>query len=265
MALPATVTKDQPIMALSNPFRKKDGAINPIAIGIVVLLALIIAFGGSLAVSANRALGLVENARTAYSDARTSLEDGNFEEAYASARRALDNISALPKELEGPQWSIAAAIPVLGDDVRTAREMSSIAGKLANEAASPVFDQWDSITQTLAGDSEASITDQAGALLTAIPNFVETLAHAKQVIYECEEQTNKLPAAHISQLNDAIGNLKETMGAVGDMLRTFDGVVDALGSAGLLGDAPNVIRLVSLLGGESLPGLLEGLGPLLGL
>jgi len=236
-------------MAMSNPFRKKNGTINPITIGIVVLLALIIAFGGSLAVSANRALGLIENVRDAYSEASTSLENGNFEEAYASAREALDSISALPKELEGPQWSIAAALPVLGDDVQTAREMSVIAGRLANEAATPVFDQWDSITRTFTRDDDSSVLERAGSFVAEIAKFADTLVQSKQVIYECEEQANSLPAAHNAKLNDAVDKLKDAMNSVGDILRTFDRVADAVGSAILSGDFSGLLETLN----ESLP------------
>lgn len=242
-------------MAVRNPFRKKDGKVNPVAIVITVLLALIVVLGISLAVSANRALGLIDTASTSCSKAQSSLEEGKFEEAYASAHTAIDSISALSKELEGPQWSIASATPVLGDDVRTARQVSAIAGKLANEAASPIFDQWDSISQTMANE-ELGVMDRAGAALEAIPKFVEALAHAKQVVYDCEQQANALPTAHISQLNDAIGSLKEALSSVGDMLRTFDSVVDALGTAVLSGDASGVIQLVTLLGSGELSGLL---------
>lgn len=251
-------------MAMSNPFRKKNGSINPIAIGIVVLLALIIAFGGTLAVSANRTLDLISNAREAYTEARSSLEEGDFEKAYASARSAVDSISAMSKELAGPQWSIAAVLPVLGADVQTAREMGSIAGKLADEAASPVFDQWDSIARTLTEDDALNGIERVGALLEELPKFAETLAHAKQVVYECEERANNLPASHISQLNDAASELKETMAAVGDMLRTFDRVVEALDSAGFLGGSPDIPRLVSLLKDVDFSGLFENLGSVLG-
>jgi hypothetical protein len=137
-------------------------------------------------------------------------------------------MSALPKEFEGPQWNIAAALPVLGDDVKIAREMSSIAGRLADEAVSPLFDQWDSITQTLSGDGGLNYVERASALLEELPKFAKTITHAKQVVYECEERANSLPVAHIDQLNDAASELKETMESIADMLRVFDRVADAV-------------------------------------
>ena len=244
-------------MALGNPFRKKDGAINPVAIGVVVVLVLIVALGGSLAVSASRAHGLVENAREAFVAARASLDEGNFEDAYASARSAAENVSALPKELEGPQWSIAAVLPVLGTDVQTAREMSSIAGKLADEAVLPVFDQWDSITQELTGRDLLHEGGQVATFLSEeLPKFGETLAHAEQTVYECEGRANNLPETHFSQLNDAERELKDAMASVGDMLRSIDQMVAEFDPASLLGEALNRIDFGSLLGKTGLSGLL---------
>ena len=255
--MPIIFTKGYPIMAMRNPFRKKDGTINPIAIVAVVLLALIIVFGVSLAVSANRALGLATQAREAFSEASTNLEDGKYEEAYAKARSAVDSVSALPQELEGPQWSIASVLPVLGTDVQMAREMSSIAGKLADEAATPVFDQWDSITQTLSQDDAISDAGQLVALLEKnLSQFADTLTHAKQVVLECEQRANALPTAHIGQLNDAASELRDTLTTIGDMLRTFDQVASEFDPASLLGNVLKGIDFKSLLGSVDLSGLL---------
>ena len=243
-------------MAMSSTLHEKNGVFGPAAAVVAVLLALVLAFGISLLVSANRALGLVTEAREAYAAACKSLEDGSFDEAYASARSAVDSISALPKELQGPQWSIAAALPVLGVDVQTAREMGSIAGRLADEAASPVFDQWDSIvrafTQGAAAEGQADIS-----IVEKLSTFAETLAHAKQVVFECEERANALPTVHIGQLNDAVSELKNTMTTVGDMLRTFDRVAAALDSADLLGGVLGGLDLGSLLKDMNLSGLLQ--------
>ena len=248
---------------MGNPFRKKDGTINPVVVGIgvvvAVLLVSVIALGISLSVSANRALGLATEARAAYDGACKNLDDGNFDEAYASARSAVDSVSALSKELEGPQWSIAAALPVLGADVQMAREMSSIAGRLADEAALPVFNQWDSIAHVLAeGDSIGGAVRAGAFIMEKRSEFAETLAHAKQVVFECEERANGLPTAHIGQLNDAARELKDSLNAVGDMLRAFDQVVDALGSADSIEDALGSLDLGSLLEGVDLSGLFKG-------
>lgn len=258
----AETEKGRSTMATSNQSRRKDGAVRPaVVIGVVgvVLLVSIVAFGGVLAMSANRALEQAANIRTAYMQARESFENGNYEAGYAQARSAVDGVSGLSKELEAPQWNIAAALPVLGTDVQTAREMSSIAGKLADEGVSPVFNQWDSITNTLTDDT-SSIEERASALPPELSKLGETLDRAKQVVYECEERAGSLPETHFDQLNDAAGELKSSLSAVGDILRSIERMSNRLSSGDYLGMA---LDGIALLKDADLSGLLDKLGAML--
>ena len=193
---------------------------------LVIILAAIVVYAAVMAVSISRVMDSYSQARQSYESARTSISEGDFVAAYSSARSTLDSLSDLSDELEGVQWSIAAALPIVGDDVRVARELADVGGLLIDEAALPTLDQLESMwgedflviaAGALAGDEEAMT-----GLSERLGEASGTLNHATDVVYECERRLNALPESHIDKINDAASTLREAVSTMADLLRVAD-------------------------------------------
>ena len=176
----------------------------------VAMVVCAMAFAVSLGVSVLRVKDRIESAQNSYEAAKTELSGGKSDAALRHARLALNDVSAASDELRGPQWAVAAALPILGTDAKAAQEMASIAGDLSNKAMLPILDEWD----TMAGDAQAGWGNIVGKLSSA----ASTIKSSVSVLYECRERADALPQSHFSQLNDAANELRSLLSTVTDTL-----------------------------------------------
>nr|WP_274379697.1 DUF4012 domain-containing protein [Gordonia polyisoprenivorans] len=109
-----------------------------VGVGVVALLIAIAL--GWLAYSAFHVRDSLERAKTDAQRARTLILDGNSAGAKAAAESAADEARSASDSANGLVWSAAAAIPWLGDPLKSVREMSEAVDDYASHVLVPSAD-----------------------------------------------------------------------------------------------------------------------------
>ena len=208
---------------------KSRGVKIAIAVAVGVIVAALAAYALVMVSSVNRAMNSYGQARESFQLAKESVEKWDFASAYASTRKALDSLSELSDNLAEPQWDIAAFLPILGSDVRTARELAAINGKLVDEAVLPILDQLES--QANAGllvDAIGALTGSdrgTQALSGRIEELKNKVDQSTSVVYECEDRLSTLPDSHFDQLDEAVNTCREAVTTAAALLRTCEKII----------------------------------------
>ncbi len=209
--------------------RHRGLAIALVVILVIVALLLALAIVGVRAVNSAR-----DKAQTLVDDARavaSQVQSGGASElgqtlSNGSATLSRD-VSALKQEIDGGfVWSIAAALPGYGQDVKAARALVDAADVLVNQVMSPsakVIVEYP-VQQVLSGSTVNTAAVQAYCSL--IDQIQPSVASASATL-------EGVSAPHVSQVNDAIAQISEPLSKVSDALEQAEPVVDAL--PGILG------------------------------
>lgn len=193
---------------------------------IVLLLVVVIGFGGWMGLSLKRVGDLLGQASMAYEQVEASIEAEDYENALLYARTTASLTSQVSDELEGVQWEIASNIPVLGTDATAVRSIGRIAGTLSDDAILPALDSWDAlVSDGVMTDGMLDTTklvgkiDQVGALAT-------TLQEAGKVADACTVEMDSLPTSHFDAVNQWADQLRGTIISVDETLDQFSLAID---------------------------------------
>jgi hypothetical protein len=91
---------------------------------LVIALLLLLALGAWTAIEAARAIGAARDGRSAAAQLQTELSAGSWDAAAGSAQRLGADVDRMAKTLDSPPLRLAAVAPVVGRDVRAAREVT---------------------------------------------------------------------------------------------------------------------------------------------
>jgi hypothetical protein len=108
-----------------------------ILIGGLCLLLLVVAFGAWLTVRSLDAKSNLEAARDNAQQAKDALLRGDTEDAAASADKAHSHAQQARDATHSIPWSIASAVPWLGDPFTTGQEISDVVLGLATDVLQP--------------------------------------------------------------------------------------------------------------------------------
>ncbi len=109
-------------------------------IGLGTLVAILVVAGIYLGYTAFQARGELESAREHASEARSAVLSGDVETATAAAAQAGSEAHSAEDHTHNPVWSVAAAIPWLGEPLESARQMTDVVSDLADEVLVPTAD-----------------------------------------------------------------------------------------------------------------------------
>jgi hypothetical protein len=221
-------------------------------IGALSLLLLVVAFGSWLAVRSFEAKSNLEAARDNAQQAKDALLRGDAEgaaksadEAHSRAQQARDATHSIP-------WSIASAVPLLGDPFTTGQEISEVVLGLASNVLQPAATvgavlapdqllQGDRVDVQALRQRESDLSELAeaarklndNARAISDPKFVSVLLDARS---QLQEQTANV-AGLLENTTMAARLAPSMMGADGPRtyFMGFQTNAEARGTGGLLG------------------------------
>ena len=213
------------------PRRRHTGRIVAIVVG-VVLVALL-AVGGVAGFTLYRSAMTVKDNASALMAQAGTLEDSLMSGDSAALSAAVEEISAkadaINEEVHTPLWNVAALIPVVGEDVRSAQTLGSTAVRLVDDALVPV-------TQGLSGMSLSSLVQDGAVNVDLLRTISASLTDALPVIEESVDTISSLPDAHIPQLREVLGKVQEPIsglrGAISQVKPVLDILPQMLGADG---------------------------------
>ena len=193
---------------------------------LVLLLLVIIGFGGWIGLSVKRVSDLLGQASTAYDKIQTCVEAEDYDNALVYARTAASLTSQVSDELDGTQWDIASHIPVLGEDVSTVRSVGRISGMLADDAVLPTLDSWDALVgDDVLTDGQLDVNKLAGKV-EQVGSLALTLQDAGKVVDACSVEADALPVSHFDQVNGWVERLRSTISSVDGIFDDFGVIID---------------------------------------
>ena len=199
---------------------RRGGVAIKVVLGVVVALVVVVGvFAATLWGSYQRIVPLASQIE---SDA-SSLEDA-FESYDVNAATKLltsidTSIDGIGSELDGGVWDVAAALPVLGEDVRGARTLVNVGQDVMGTTVMPLSDAvqgissaglsalgmglGDALTGGAASELSLSGVDDIADALASVDGALETL-RSSQTALDADAQTlSGLGNFHFDELNEA--------------------------------------------------------------
>lgn len=193
--------------------------------GILGAVAALVIAGGVCGFTLyNDAKSIMAKAPAILSDARSIKDslvagDGDNLDALASSLSA--EVHEIKNITDGPAWVVASFVPVIGQDVSSARTLVSELDNLCQNALLPACND-------LAGVSLGSLASDGAVNISLIQQLIATMQQVSPVVRGSAETIEGLPVAHIGQLEEAYGRARELMDSVISTLDAFDQIAPYL-------------------------------------
>ena len=165
----------------------------------------------------DRADSLMANAEDLI-ECATSGDSQGLTEATQAVR---DDVSAMQDELSGGLWSVAGIVPVIGSDVRGARELVDIASDLVDNALVP-------LSETLAEYPLTSIVQSTSFDVEAIQHICDTVVQIQPAIKQASDNINALGTFNVSQLDNAVSEIRGPLTKASNWLEKYLPLVEQL-------------------------------------
>ena len=143
-------------------------------------------------------------------------------------------VSDLWSQMQGPLWGVAEWIPVLGEDVKTARTLVDTLGSLVDDALVPVSQTLSTIELDKLVVAEGS--DRVRFDVAAIQAVADAVRQAVPVLDEAASTVDGLGETHIAQLTEVVDMAKEKIAPLageldeaGSLLEVFPRLLGASG------------------------------------
>ena len=224
---------------------KRGGVAGKVALGVVVALVVVAGvFAVTLWGSYQRIAPLASQLESDASSLEDALESYDVNAATKLLTSIDTSIDGIGSELDGDVWDVAAALPVLGDDVRGARTLVGVAQDVMGTTVIPLSDAvqgissaglsalgiglGDALTGGAAAGLSASSVDDIADSLASVDGALETL-RGSQAALDADAQTlSGLGAFHFDELNEAhaqlldvVEELDEAIGQVTPVLENY--------------------------------------------
>jgi hypothetical protein len=169
----------------------------------VTLLLLVVGLG-VLAYQAVRTGLALRQAEAEATTLRTTLADGDLDAAETASDRLAARTEVAREQSDGVLWAAATYVPLVGDDVRAVRQLSSALDELAGRAAGPALAAARTVAQNpLRGDDGAFDVSTARALQTPLAEASAAAGRAAADLREVD------PAGLIGPLRPRAAEFKE--------------------------------------------------------
>ena len=160
-----------------------------------------------------------------------AFKELDFATASELSQKTSTAVADFQSQLQGPLWSVAEWVPVLGDDVKTARSLVDVLAHLVDDALVPV-------SQTLSGIEldKLIVSDGSSQIqfdVAAIQTLVDAVKQAVPVLNEAASTIGGIGETHISQLTQVVDMAKEKIAPLAGKLDEASGLLGVL--PGILG------------------------------
>ena len=140
-------------------------------------------------------------------------------------------VSDLRSQMQGPLWGVAEWIPVLGQDVKTARTLVDTLAGLVDGALVPVSQALSAVEL-----DRLVVADGSGQIqfdVAAIQAVADAVRQAAPVLDEAASKVGGIGETHIAQLTEAVDTAKEKIAPLAGELDEVSSLLEVL--PGLLG------------------------------
>ncbi len=208
---------------------KKSHRHHPARVVLVVGLVLVAAIGIC-------GFFLYRSARTVQADAKVltstassmkqDLASGDGNTLLTSANSFASAASDMHKETSGALWGLAANLPVVGQDVKNAQQLASIADDMGSKVLVPM-------AQGLSGVSLSSLLSDGKVDVDAIQSLANALSDVSPTISDCSQRANAIQPGSSSRVNNYVEKAQDLLSAADEAAQTADKIAPSL--PGLLG------------------------------
>ena len=153
---------------------------------------------------------LVEQASTL----KDAIMAGDGDTVRNTAAAVSTDVTDMHDRLEGIPWKLASIVPVVGQDVQSARTLVSEADRLCQYALIPACD-------SLAEVKLSNLISGGAINVDLLESLVSTLQNVAPVIEQSAETIEALPEAHIGKVGEIITKVQ-------DGVRTASGAVTSI-------------------------------------
>ena len=188
--------------------RRRRGARRRKRIIIITVVCIVVAL---VAVLGSAGFMLVSSARSMQSQAKTimsvatsakdKLAAGDFSSMPDDARQIQSLCSKINDEINGPLWSVASGVPVVGGDVSAARTLTGALSSVASEALVPVAD-------SLAQSAPGKLLQDGSVNVSAVQALADALSSSGAVFERANESVQAIGATHVSQVTWLVNAVK---------------------------------------------------------
>jgi hypothetical protein len=190
-------------------------------IGVIVLAVIVVAV--SLGVSYAAVQEHAENLQVSVAEMSEAADSLDIERLVEAARTVPEDAAALKSELDGFQWSVAAACTPYGDDIRAARQVAFVADSLSTNLLTPLIGIADGYANGLSSIGLAILFDSELAA-----QVEDVLDAAGPTIREADSIINEIPETGIAELNQAVEALRVPLDEATEALDTYGSLTSLL-------------------------------------
>ena len=155
----------------------------------------------------------------------------DFASAGELASKASATVSDLRSQMQGPLWGVAEWVPVLGQDVKTARALVDTLAGLVDGALVPVSQALSTVEL-----DRLVVADGSGQIqfdVAAIQAVADAVRQAAPALDEAASAVGDMGETHIAQLTEAVDTAKEKIAPLAGELDEVSSLLEVL--PGLLG------------------------------
>lgn len=179
-------------------------------------------------------------AQTAISSANNYMKAAKEKDSALLQKSATDMSTTaheLQSDLQGPGWSIAAMVPVVGSDIQSVRVLSDVLVDVSDNALLPLAQN--------SGVMNLSNLIGAGSVnVGALSSLAEVLDQAGPVITRSASAIEALPKANIPQVSAALESVRDKVKTADDLLTRVGPIIPNLPSMlGANGQTKNYLVL----------------------
>ena len=160
-----------------------------------------------------------------------AFKELDFAGASELAAKTSAAVSDFQAQMQGPLWGAAEWIPVLGQDVKTARTLVDTLAGLVDGALVPVSQALSTVELDRLVVAEGS--DRVRFDVAAIQAVADAVKQAAPVLDEAASTVGGMGETHVAQLTEAVDTAKEKIAPLAGELDEAAGLLEVL--PGLLG------------------------------
>lgn len=201
--------------AAGSPKAPKKRSKTPfIVAGIIIVLLGVLGGVGAAALFSAKDLKAQASEVLTYVDSMSeSVKAQDFNSASESAQQIANLSGDMSDKLSSPLWTAASFVPVVGQDITSARTVVGSLNDVANQVLVPMMD-------TIASNPLSEfITSDKTINAQAVSQLFGALASAAEPMQECTDTIEDVPAFHISMLEEKMGPVREKLVKVNGLVQ----------------------------------------------
>lgn len=171
-------------------------------ISVLVLLTAVLGICGFVFMRSVRSVQSRANSIIAIAaSAKDELSKGNFSSLPDYARQIQSAGAEIQDEVHGPLWTVAATLPVVGDDISASRDLIDALSQVSSGAMVPMAD-------SLAQATPGKLLQNGEISVSTLRILADTLSDSAAVINQANNKVQAIGNTHIPQVNELVSVVK---------------------------------------------------------